>query len=226
MEEYQPESAFHRMPIYFLLDTSRSMAGKPIQAVNNGLKLLKDVLMADPMTVESVYISVIQINSEPTQVTPLTEVLEYAPPELQAGGWTRLGAALRLLNECLDRELKPNIPGQKGDYKPLVFLLSDGRPTDGWKLAIQELRGRKTCPMGNFIALGCGPKADLETLSKIANVTLAMNLVDPEQIQGFFQWVSQSVALVSKSVGRGEKAANLPVLPWYIHLENHTPVAE
>lgn len=214
------------MPIYFLLDTSRSMIGSPIQAVNDGLRRLKDTLIADPMTVESVCVSVIQINSQPTQVVPLTEVPDFTPPDLQAGGWTKLGAGLRLLNECLDRELRPNTPEQKGDYKPLIFLLSDGRPTDGWKLAIQALRSRATCPMGNFIALGCGPKADLETLSKIANLTLAISQVDPSQIQGFFKWVSQSIALVSQSLGKAEKSANLPVLPPYIRLESHAPAAE
>jgi uncharacterized protein YegL len=223
---YQPDSAFRRLPIYFLLDTSRSMIGKPIQAVNDGLKMLKDVLVSDPVAVESVYVSVIQINTEPSQVVPLTEVPGFTPPELDAGGWTKLGAALRLLNDCLDREIKANAGDQKGDYKPLVFLLSDGRPTDGWKLAIQELRARKTCPLGNFIALGCGPKADLETLSKIANVTLAMGQFDPEQLKGFFKWVSQSISMVSQSLAKAEKSANLPALPPYIHLENYTPAAE
>jgi uncharacterized protein YegL len=223
---FQTESTLRRLPIYFLLDTSRSMTGQPIQAVNEGLKKFKELLLSDPMTVETVHISVIQINSEPSQVVPLAGVFDFSPPELAAGGWTKWGAALRVLNECLERELRPNSSEVKGDYKPLIFLMSDGHPTDGWKLAIQALRSRKTCPMGNFIALGCGPKADLETLSKIANITLSMDPFDAERIQGFFKWVSQSVTVVSRSLAHEDKAANLPVMPSYIRVENQAPAAE
>jgi uncharacterized protein YegL len=224
--DYRPESAFRRLPIYFLLDTSRSMAGKPIQAVNDGLKLLQQLLESDPMAQDTVFVSVIQITTEPVQLMPLTQIGSFSPPALEIGGWTKVGAALRLLNDCMERELIPNSDGQKGDYRPLVFLFSDGRPTDGWKLAIQQLRARKAPRLSNFIAMGCGPKADLETLSQIANITLAMDEKDPDQIKGFFQWVSQSITIVSQSLANAEKSATVAALPPYIRVEKITPVAE
>jgi uncharacterized protein YegL len=195
------ESQTRRLPIYLLLDTSGSMMGNNIEAVNEGVKLLTSQLKKDPMALETAYLSVITFDSDARQLIPLTAINDFIPPKIEARGATSLGAALKVLNEALDREVRGNSPEVKGDYKPLVFLMTDGRPTDNWEPAMAALRNRPKQKVATIIALGCGSPAqvDGEILKKIGNVVLMMDNVSPDQIAKFFQWVSQSVSTASKS---------------------------
>ena len=90
-------NASRRLPIYLLLGTSSSMAGAPIQAVNQGINLLYNELMNDASAIETVYLAVITFDSQARIVTPLTELTQFSPPTLSAGGARAMGAA-----DCLD----------------------------------------------------------------------------------------------------------------------------
>lgn len=212
------ESQARRLPIYLLLDTSGSMAGAPIQAVNQGVNLLYNELMSDPSAIETVYISVITFDSQAQMVTPLSELTRFQPPVLNAGGSTSLGAALRLLNDSLDHDIIPNAPGSKGDYKPLVFLMTDGMPTDSWEREADAVKNRPKQKVANIIVLGCGGSSsvDQNVLKRVAHVVLMMDTVTPDQITQFFKWVSQSVSTASVSAqaaGVGEAQVQLPPPP-------------
>jgi uncharacterized protein YegL len=210
---FSAQSSIRRLPIYILIDTSRSMRGEPIRAVNSGLQMLKDVLLKDPYAVETAFVSIIEYNTEPRQVVPLTEVICYDPPTLEAGGWSAMGSALRLLDERLGQEILSNTDEQKGDYKCQIFLMSDGRPSDAWKMAIKTLRKRHVATLGTIIALGCGPKADLEILSQVADIVLSTAQLTPEIIVSYFKWVSQAINVASKSASAAGGQINLPPPP-------------
>ena len=172
-----------RLPIYVLVGTSSSMAGAPIQAVNQGVHLLCNELMNDPSAINTVYLAVITFDSRAQVVTPLTELTQFSPPAFRAGGEGRvMGAALRLLSDSLDRDIRPNRPGQKGDYKPLVFLMTDSQPTDDWESAAEAIKNRKTQKVATIIALACGGGVDVSTLKRITEVVLMMGTVTPDQI--------------------------------------------
>jgi uncharacterized protein YegL len=206
-----------RLPIYLLLDTSGSMAGAPIQAVNQGVNLLYNELMNDPSAIETVYIAVITFDSQAQMATPLTELTQFQPPTLNAGGTTSLGAALRLLNNSLDRDIRGNTPEQKGDYKPLVFLMTDGMPTDSWEREADAIKNRPKQKIANVIALGCGGgNVNKDVLKRVGHTALMMDSVTPDQITQFFKWVSQSVSTASVSAqaaGAGEAEVGLPPPP-------------
>src|SRR5690348_14856710 len=117
------EALTRRLPVYLLLDTSGSMAGEPIESVRQGVKELVADLRGDPQALETAYLSVITFGSSAQQVCPLTELLSFQEPTLNAAGSTPLGEALSLLDKCIDNEVRKSTPTQKGDWKPLVFLM-------------------------------------------------------------------------------------------------------
>src|SRR5438132_1920184 len=99
-----------RLPVYILSDCSGSMTGSPIESVKSGIRALHSELMGDPSAVESAYLSVIAFASDAQQVVPLTEVGQFTAPEMQAGGTTSFGKAIKLLMDCWEREVHKTTP--------------------------------------------------------------------------------------------------------------------
>lgn len=204
-----------RMPVYLLLDVSGSMAGAPIQAVEQGVQMLQNELLGQPQAVEMVHVSVITFGSSANQIAPLTSITSFTPPSLSAGGVTALGGALRLLGQALDREIAPTTAERKGDYKPLVFLLTDGEPTDAWEAELDALKARRERKAGSIIALGCGDGVNTDVLRRITDQVLLMTDVTSDNLRAFFKWVSASVTMASQSAAApaGGGVANLPPPP-------------
>jgi len=207
-----------RLPVYLLLDVSGSMSGEPIQAVENGVQMLHGALRKDPYALESAHISVITFESNVNQVVPLTEVAQFQPPPLRAGGGTSLGAALQKVVECADRELVKSTKDVKGDWKPLVFIMTDGSPTDNVEPGIQAFNAAK---WGTVVACAAGSHADKTVLQRISENIVTLDTADTSTIGAFFKWVSSSISASSKKVdetGNDSGANELPPPPPEISL--------
>lgn len=200
-----------RLPVYLLLDCSGSMGGEPIEAVKQGIKTLISELKGDPQALETSFLSIITFDSTVRQITPLTELMLFKEPELRANGATALGGALKLLAECIKNEVQTANSTKKGDWKPLVYLMTDGVPTDNLDEGIEAL---KDVPISNFIACGAGAYAKPETLKKITNNVIMMNNLTAGDMAQFFAWVSSSIKMTSSSIdARAGEAAPLPPPP-------------
>jgi len=204
-----------RLPVYLLLDCSESMGGPAIEAVARGVDSLVGTLRGNPQALETAYLSVITFAREARQVVPLTELLRFQAPRLTVRTGTALGAALRLLPECLRREVVKSTPTTKGDYKPLVFLLTDGQPTDDWEPAAAALRAANSPRIANIYAIGCGPDVDTDVLRQVTDIVLTMPDLNPDAFRKFFVWLSASVqsASVKLHSGPGEAPIDMPPLP-------------
>jgi uncharacterized protein YegL len=189
------------------------MFGAPIQAVQQGVHLIHRELLNNPHAIETVYLSVITFDSTAKQIVPLTSVEAFTPPTLKAEGNTALGAAITLLDQSLDRELRPNTEGRKGDYRPLVFLLTDGAPTDEWRSPVSKLKARTTHKIGSLVALGCGQNANMTTLKDITSDALKMADMSPDSIHQFFRWVSASIQKTSQKIDSKPDDGNLDAMP-------------
>lgn len=188
-----------RLPVYLLLDCSGSMMGEPIEAVRQGVKALLSELKGDPQALETAYLSVITFDSSARQIIPLTELMQFKEPELNASGATALGGALNVLMDCIKNEVRKSTETQKGDWRPLVFILTDGSPTDPetFRQAVQNLKTVKTA---NIIACAAGSNADTTYLKQITENVLMMNTLSAGDMAQFFKWVSGSIKMSSKSL--------------------------
>ena len=191
-----------RLPVYLLLDTSGSMRGEPISSVNVALQAMLAALRQDPHALESVYISMITFDIDAKEVVPLTPLELAKIPEISTpqSGPTFLGAALELLIARVDRDVKKNTPDTKGDWRPLVFIMTDGSPSDlqTFRNAVLEMKKRH---FGNIVACAAGPKAEQKYLKEITNQVVSLGTMDSASFTSFFKWVTTSVAVGSCSAG-------------------------
>ena len=199
-----------RLPVYLLVDTSGSMHGEAIEAVRNGLQVMLSALMQDPYALETAYLSVIAFDSSARQLTPLTELTSFQLPNLQANGMTAMGEALSLLADCIQREVVKGSAEQKGDWKPVVFLLTDGATTDDLDRGINAIRQVKT---GTFVACAAGPGAGTSTLKRITETVVSLDTADSSTLKSFFKWVSASISVSSQKIESGKEVSGLDELP-------------
>lgn len=199
-----------RLPVYLLLDCSGSMTGDPIESVRQGVRALIADLKGDPQALETAYLSVITFDSNAQQVVPLTELLSFQEPNLQAGGTTAMGAALQLLDQKLDTEVRKSTMTQKGDWKPLVFVMTDGQPTDSWEDAANRIRSKR---VGHIIGCAAGAGADDTVLKKLTEDVFRLDNLSPDTMKAFFKWVSSSIKTTSQSVSQGGAGTKLNLPP-------------
>ena len=188
-----------RLPVYLLLDCSGSMMGEPIEAVRQGVKALVSELKGDPQALETAYLSVITFDSRARQIVPLTELMTFKEPAIKSGGATALGDALNVLMDCISNEVRKSTDTQKGDWRPLVFILTDGSPTDieDYREAAQRLKSMK---VANIIACAAGSNANTKYLKEVTESVLMMNTLSAGDLAQFFAWVSGSIRTSSRTV--------------------------
>lgn len=191
-----------RLPVYLVIDTSGSMSGEPIEAVKNGIQMLISTLRQDPYALETAYISIITFDSNAKQIVPLTELATFQIPTIQASGTTAMGEALKLVAEMIDLEIQKTTSDIKGDWKPLIFLMTDGCPTDNLQNGIARLQQTRT---GMIIACAAGQGADTDKLKLITEIVVKLDTADSNTIKAFFKWVSASISTGSQKIDDGQK---------------------
>ncbi len=207
-----------RLPVYLLLDTSGSMKGERIEAVKNGLQVLVSKLRQDPFALESVSISIITFDREIKQLVPLTDLETLQIPEIATpnSGPTNMGAALLLLCDKVDSEIIKGTNEQKGDWKPLLFIMTDGNPSDiaQFREAVPKVKSKS---FAAIVACAAGPEAKDSFLKELTNTVVHLDTADSSTLMSFFKWVSASIGIGNKSIGASEELT-LPPPPDEVHM--------
>ena len=199
-----------RLPVYLLIDTSGSMSGEPIEAVKNGVQMLVSALRQDPYALETAWLSVVTFDSNANVLVPLTELTAFQPPDFNANGTTALGDGLAKVADCVSRDLVKTTATSKGDWRPMLFLLTDGSPTDDWQKGLARFKQEK---WGTVVACGVDG-ADDSVLKQISECVVNLTASDSASLKAFFKWISASVSQGSKSVEQaGKEVSGLSELP-------------
>ena len=185
-----------RCPCVLLLDVSGSMNGRPLDELNAGLAVFKDELAADQLAMKRVEVGIVTFG--PVKVeAPFTSAATFYPPTLQSQGDTPMGAAItQALNMVRDRKQDYKSNGISY-YRPWVFLITDGGPTDSWQAAAEAIREGEASKQFAFFAIGV-KGANMDVLRQLSSAREPLSL-DGLKFRELFSWLSSSLRSVSKS---------------------------
>ncbi len=190
-----------RLPVYLVVDISESMAGENLRQMQEGISRLINQLRRDPYALESVHVSVIAFAGAAGTLAPLTELMSFYPPRLPIGSGTSIGAALNHLMDSLEKDVVRSTPGQKGDWKPLVYIMSDGSSTDDPTQAISRWK-HNFHNKAKLINIGIGKFAKLDTLNEISDLTYRLDNDDIEKVyRALCESIADSILSQSRSLG-------------------------
>lgn len=193
-----------RCPCLLLLDTSQSMAGVPIEELNQGLATFKQELAADTLAMKRVELAIVTFG--PVQMLSDFQTPDrFMPPNLTSSGDTPMGAAISGGLEMIRQRKATYKANGVPYYRPWVFLITDGAPTDSWEAAAAEVRAGEEQRGFSFFAVAV-EGANVDILSRIS-VRPPLKL-SGLRFRDLFAWLSSSLSHVSRSqIGQGVRLA-------------------
>ncbi len=187
-----------RCACVLLLDTSASMAGEPIAALNASLTAFQQDLQEDPLARRRVEIALITFgHGGVMKIQDFVPAGDFVAPVLEAAGGTPMGEAMTVaLDLVRDRKSEYKKNGI-AYYQPWVFMITDGAPNPDspWREAARRAQSEISAKSLLFFAVGVAD-ADKQVLCQITPRVL---MLDGLRFRELFLWLSQSQKRVSGS---------------------------
>lgn len=203
------ENAEPRCPCLLLLDTSTSMGGRPIAELNSALIAFKDELTSDTLAAKRVEVSIITFG--PVEIATMFQTAdEFIVPTLHANGNTPIGAAIEQAVTLLRERKETYKRNGIAYYRPWIFLITDGSPTDSWYNAAQLVRTGEQEKAFVFYAVGV-EGANFDILKQIS-VREPLRLIGL-RFRDLFAWLSSSLSSVSQSTPGDTVPLKNPTVP-------------
>lgn len=208
------------------------MKGEPIESVKNGLASLVASLRKDPHALDTVNLCLMTFDREVRTLVSLTPLDEFILPDLVVpdSGPTMTGLAMREVCRCVRADVIKTTDTKKGDWRPLLFIMTDGMPSDSADYAaiIPQV---KSAGFGTIVGCAVVMKSRVSDVEKskmestrlcdqlklFCNHVVTLDNMDGNSFLAFFKWVSSAVANGNVSAS-GSPEVNLPPPPPEISL--------
>jgi uncharacterized protein YegL len=208
------ENPENRCACVLVLDVSGSMAGRPVAELQEGLTVYRDSLAADTLARKRVEVAVLTFGGTVEVAHAFTTAEFFTPPSLSTRGDTPMAQAVNAALDMIEARKNEYRTNGVGYYRPWVFLITDGGPTDAntslWPEAIRRVKEGEETKKFSFFAVGV-EGADFERLKELS-------FRDPLKLKGLafrslFQWLSSSQQSVSRSKPGEDVPLSNPTAP-------------
>jgi len=189
-----------RCPFVLVADTSYSMSGHRINALNKGIKELYNELNTDVLCKRRIDLSIVKCGGTAEVIQPMITIQDICDgqiPEFQASGGTPMDESLNhALDQVESRKAELNENRIKY-YKPLIVIITDGQfdLSDKTKARLHQsenANGHRILP------IGVGKDADAQSLANTSVEGLAL-LLDDVDFGEIIEFLSSSLKSVSNS---------------------------
>ncbi|MGF1676261.1 MAG: VWA domain-containing protein [Rivularia sp. (in: cyanobacteria)] len=202
-----------RCPCVLLLDTSGSMQGAPIDALNQGLLSFKDELTQNSLASRRVEVSIVTFDSNINVVQDFVTADQFTPPILTAQGLTTMGAGIHKSLDLIQERKAQYRSNGVAYYRPWIFMITDGEPQgepeELIEQASQRLQSDESSKRVAFFSVGV-ENANMTRLSQLTVRTpLKLNGLNFVEM---FVWLSASMSAVSHS--KVDEQVALPPIGW------------
>jgi uncharacterized protein YegL len=188
-----------RLPVYVLVETAGGMRGERLESVLNGLQVMVNSLRQDPFALESVYLSLIGFDKQPYLYFPLTGLESVQIPSIQIpqSSAPHMGTALKFVCGRVQKEIIKNDEQTKGDWKPLLFILTRGVPADkaDFRESVMEVQ---KCGFASVTICIAGSSIMSDEMRLLTTNIVSLENADRATIMSFFKWVSASIGVVNQ----------------------------
>jgi len=199
------EIARRQMSLFFIVDTSGSMDGEKIAAVNTAIReVLPEIAEISSENADAqIKVACLQFANDVQWLFRPTDVEGMTWNDLRAEGMTSMGTAFNELNAKLSR--KEFLDSPTGNFAPVLFLMSDGQPTDEYHKALDSLRENRWFQVAIRVAIAIGDDADKNILAEFTgNPELVLTAHTPEALKQMIRFVSVTSSKIgSRSSGIG-----------------------
>lgn len=204
------ENPENRCPVILLLDTSTSMVGDPVKELMRGVRVFKEEVHRDTKASLSVEVAVVSFG--PVKLLQdFVTIDTFSPPSLEAEGFTPMGEAIDFSLDLLESRKKTYKENGIQYYRPWIFMITDGAPTDDWQMAAQRLQVGEEEGKYSFFSVAV-EGADVQKLKQISPPNRPPVKLNGLDFQELFLWLSSSMKRVSS--GKVGEMLALPPVGW------------
>lgn len=157
------------LPVFYVLDTSGSMIGAPIEQLNRAMEETLDAVkqVAEHNGDAQVKIGVLEFNTQPRWMQPAgpEDVEDFIWNKLDAEGLTYMGEALHELNDKLSKDAF--LATSTGGLYPIIIFMTDGFANDEWEKQLEIIKQNPYFRRGIRIGFAIGDNADVEMIARV-----------------------------------------------------------